>query len=70
MTKIAVSFQCDTRNAFSTHSCRETAGIGVKVVTQKTGRDPEQNLVRCFDEFEINSGILHCFKRKSILPVS
>ena len=64
MNKIAVSVQCDTQNAFSTHSCRATTGINVKVVIQNAGKDPEQNLVGCFDEFKTNSGILHCFKKE------
>ena len=70
MAKIAVSSQCDTYDAFSTHDCRATNGINVKVVIQNVGNDPEQNLVGCFDEFQINSGILHGFKRENIPPVS
>ena len=69
MTRIAVSFQCDTCNAFSTHSFTATTGINFKVVMQNVGKDPEQNLLGCFDEFKIYSGILHCFKRKNIPPV-
>ena len=43
MAKIAVAFQCDTPNAFSTHSCRAATGIkNVKVVIQNVGKDPEQ----------------------------
>ena len=70
MTKIAVSFHCDTYNTFSTHSCTATAGIKVKILIHRVGKDPEQNLVGCFDEFTIDSGILHCFKRKNTPPVS
>ena len=69
ITKIAVSFHCGTCKALSTHFCRATAGINVKMVIQRVGKDPEQNLVGCFDEFKTNSGILHCFKRKNILRV-
>ena len=69
MTKIAVSFQCDTRRTFSTHSCKVTARANVKVVIQNVGKEPEQNLVECFDEFKINSGILDYFKGKNIPPV-
>ena len=54
----------------STHSSKATAGIKVKMVIQKVGKDHEQNLVKFFEEFNINNGILHCFKRKNILPVS
>ena len=68
MTRIAVSFQCDTHNPFSTHSSRATTGINVKMVIQTVGKDPEQNLVGSFDEFRISSGVLHCFKRKNIPP--
>ena len=46
-----------------------TAGINVRMVIQKVGKDPEQNVVGCFDEFESNSGILHGFRRKNISPV-
>ena len=59
-----------TKNAFSTHSCRATTGINGKVVMQNVAKDPKQNPFGCFDEFEIDCGILYCFKRKSILPVS
>ena len=52
MTKIIVSFQCDMHNTLSAHSCRATTGINFKVVIQNIGRDPEQNLVGCFDEFK------------------
>ena len=68
MTKIAVSFRSDTRYAFPTHSCRATAEINVRVVIQNVGKDPEQNLVGCFDEQKINCGVLHCFKRGKIPP--
>ena len=51
MTKNAVSFQCDTCNAFSTHSCRATTGINGKVVMQNVAKDPKQNPFGCFDEF-------------------
>ena len=37
---------------------------------QNVGKDPEQNLVGCFDELKINSRSLHCFKRKDLLSVS
>ena len=66
MIKIAIYFHCDTCNPFSLHSCRETAGINVKMVIQKVGKDPEQNLMGCFDEFKIYNRILHYFKRKNI----
>ena len=58
MTEIAISFQCDTRNAFSTPSCRTAAEINVKMVVQNVGKDPEQNLLGCLDECKINSRIL------------
>ena len=45
ITKIAVSFHCDTRNDFSTHSCRAPALTNIKMVVQEVVRDPEQNLV-------------------------
>ena len=51
MTKIAVSFHCDAYGAFSTHSCRATAEINVKMIIQRVERDPEQNLVGCFYDF-------------------
>ena len=69
MTKIAISFQCDTHNTFSIHSSRATTGTNTKVLIQNVGIDPEQNLVGCFDEFKINSGSLHCFERKNIPSV-
>ena len=58
MAKVAVPVHCDTFNAFSTHSCRATAEINIKMVIQKVERDPEQNLLGSFDDFKINSGIL------------
>ena len=58
MTKDAVSFQCYTRNTFSTHSCRATTRINVKVVIQNVEKDPEQNLVGYFDELQILFGAL------------
>ena len=61
ITKIAVSFYCDTHNTVSTHLCRAPAVRNVKMVMQEVGKDPEQNLVGCFADFKINSGILHCF---------
>ena len=42
MVKIAVSFHCDTHNTFSTHSYRANAGINVKMVIKKVGKDLEQ----------------------------
>ena len=50
MTTTAVSFHSDTRNAFF-NTCKPTGGINVKLVIQKVGKDPEQNLVGCFDKF-------------------
>jgi len=47
------SFHCDTCNTFSTHSGRPTAEIKVKMVTQIVGKDSEQNLVGCFDVFNL-----------------
>ena len=55
---------------FSTHSYIETAGINVKMVMQNIEGDPEQNLLGCFDEFKVSSGILQYFKRKNIPPVT
>ena len=43
MTKIAVSFQCDTHNTFSIHSCRATTGTNVKMVVQNVRKDPEKS---------------------------
>jgi len=51
-------------HAFSTHSCWTTAGLNVKMVIQKIGKDPEQSLVGCFDEFKIRNGILRYWKGK------
>ena len=65
MTQSFLSFQCDTCSTFPTHSCRTTTAINVEVVIQKIGKDPEENLVGCFDELKINCGILHCFKGKT-----
>ena len=62
ITNIAVSFHCGTSNTFSTRSCSATAGLNVKMLIQKVGKCPEQDLV--------GYGILHCFKRKNIPPVS
>ena len=53
-----VSFHSDTNNTFSRHCYRATAGLNVKIAIQKVGKDPEQNLVGCFDELKINNGIL------------
>jgi len=61
ITKLAISFHCDTPNTSSTHSCRATAGINVKMIVQKVRIDAEQNLMGCFAEFKINSRILPCF---------
>jgi len=48
ISKIAVSFHSETHNALVTHSCRATAGINVKAVLQRAGKDPEQDPVRMF----------------------
>ena len=67
LSKIAVSFHCDTRNAFSIHSHLATVVKNIRIVMQNVGKDLEQDLVGCFAEFKINSSILHCFtasKRK------
>ena len=53
MTEIDVSFPSDTCNSFSTHSCRATTGINVIVVIKNVGKDPQQSLVGCFDEFKL-----------------
>ena len=34
------------------------------MVIPKVGKDPEQNLVGCFDEFKVNNGNLQCLKGK------
>ena len=70
ITRIAVSFHCGTRNAFLTHFCRAPDLTNVKIVIQKVGKDSEQNLMGCFAEFKINSGILFCLKRRNVPPVS
>ena len=44
--------------------------VNVKIVMQKVGKGPEQNLMMYFDEFKINNGILHCFERKNALSAS
>ena len=41
----------------------------VKIVIQKVGKDPEQDLVGWFAESIINSGVIHCSKRINRLPV-
>ena len=69
MAKITASFKCDICSTFSTHSWRATTELNVKVVIQNVGKDPEQNLVGCFDKFKTNCKILHCFKRKNTPPV-
>ena len=58
---INVSFHSDTNNTFARHCYRATTGVNVKLAIQKVGIDPEQNLVGCFVELNINNGILHCF---------
>ena len=67
VAKTAASFHCDTCKAFSTHSCRATPGVNVKMVIQK---DPAHNLLGCFEEFKTNNGILCCSKRENIPPES
>ena len=73
VSKIAISFHCDTQNTFSTHFCRASAGVNVKILdiecqNIESWKDSEKICWSCFDEFEI-SGILCCFKRKNIPPV-
>ena len=51
MIKIAVSFECDTPNAFSTPSCRANTGTNSKKL-QNVGKDPEQIMVGCFHELK------------------
>ena len=52
VTKIAVSFHCGTRDAFSTHSCQAMVVTNVNMVIQKVGKGPEQNLIGHFAEFK------------------
>ena len=42
MTKIAVAFQCEACNTFSTHFRTATAVINVKVVLQNVGKYPKK----------------------------
>ena len=53
MTKIAVSFQCDTGNDFSTHSCKASTGINVKVVVNNIAKDAEQTLLVVLMNFKL-----------------
>jgi len=39
ITKIVVSFHCETCNAFSTHSFQATVVVNVKIALQKAGKD-------------------------------
>ena len=69
ITKIAVCFHSDTCNGSSAHSFRTPALTNVKMAIQKVGKDPEQNLVGCFAEFQISSESLHCVKWENMLLV-
>ena len=64
IAKMAVPFYCGRCNTFMTHSHCAIVMTSVRMIIERVGKDPEQNQLGCFAEFKINSGILHCFKRK------
>ena len=64
LAKIAVSLHCDTCSAFSTHSPQATVVTNIKLAIQTVRKDPRQNLVGCFAEFEIGSEFYTIFKGK------
>ena len=69
ITKIAISFHCDTANTFSKDSLHATVMTNVKTVMQKIGKDPEKCLVWFFSNLKVYTGILHCLKSKNKLLV-
>ena len=67
---IVISFHCETPNVVLVHSHKATVVTTVRMVLHAVRKDPEQTMVGFFAEFEINGGLLYCFKRENRLPVS